>query len=85
MSCEHDKYTSSNGWLQSRDRRRARGVGRAMVGLELRTRLIIYLFTPVCSGIFADIDAAFISRCSVIIGLGCSVFDEEALVCLSDT
>lgn len=26
----------------------------------------------------------FICRCSVIIGLGCSVFDEEAPVCLPD-
>lgn len=52
----------------------------AMSRLELTTRLIIYLFTPARSAVFADTDMAITRhRRPVTIGLGLSVFDEEAL------
>lgn len=58
MSRIHDKYKGAemDACTAEADAER---VGRAMLRQELRTRLIIYLFTPLCSAVFADIEAAF--------------------------
>lgn len=56
-----DKYKDNKiGWLHGKTEIRE-GVGRAIVTLELRARLIIYLFTTVCSPGFTDISGAFFS------------------------